>query len=192
MDLFEAIIKRRDTRHFTKDKVPASVIDLCLQAAKNAPSVGLTEPARFLFVNDVEIKQKIYDIFLIESNKALVKIKDKKRAETYKSLQLQGIIEAPLGMIVCSDHSTLKDYTIGVQTMKESIDWSVCCAIQNFWLALTSQGFSLGWVSIMNNKKLKKLIDIPDHYKPLGYFCIGKPATNYDNMPMLKQKGWSN
>jgi nicotinate-nucleotide--dimethylbenzimidazole phosphoribosyltransferase len=192
MDLFEAIIKRRDTRHFTNDKVPESVIDLCLQAAKNAPSVGLTEPARFLFVEDMAIKQNIYDIFLIESRKALAKIKDKKRAETYKGLQLQGIIESPLGMIVCSDHSTLKDYTIGVQTMKESIDWSVCCAIQNFWLALTSQGFSLGWVSILNTKKLKKIINIPDHYKPLGYFCIGKPATNYDNMPMLKQKGWSN
>ena len=192
MDLFEAIIKRRDTRHFTTDEVPQSVIEICLQAAKNAPSVGLTEPARFLFVDDVNLKQKIYDNFLIESSNALAKIKDNKRAEIYKNLQLQGIIEAPLGMIVCSDHRTLKDYTIGVQTMKESIDWSVCCAIQNFWLALTSQGFSLGWVSIMNNRKLKKLINIPNHYKPLGYFCIGKPATNYDNMPMLQQKGWAN
>ena len=192
MDLFEAIIKRRDTRHFTTDEVPQSVIEICLQAAKNAPSVGLTEPARFLFVDDVNLKQKIYDNFLVESSNALAKIKDNKRAEIYKNLQLQGIIEAPLGMIVCSDHRTLKDYTIGVQTMKESIDWSVCCAIQNFWLALTSQGFSLGWVSIMNNRKLKKLINIPDHYKPLGYFCIGKPATNYDNMPMLQQKGWAN
>ena len=192
MDLFEAIIKRRDTRHFTTDEVPQNVIELCLHAAKNAPSVGLTQPARFLFVDDVDTKQKIYDNFLVESSKALAKIQDNKRADIYKNLQLQGIIEAPLGMIVCSDHSTLKDYTIGVQTMKESIDWSVCCAIQNFWLALTSQGFSLGWVSIMNKRELKKIIHIPDSYKPLGYFCIGKPATNYDNMPMLKQKGWTN
>lgn len=189
MDLFEAIVKRRDTRHFTTDEVPAIVIDVCLQAAKNVPSVGLTEPARFLFVKELKTKQEIYDMFFVENNKAFAKIKDKKRADSYKNLQLQGIIEAPLGMIVCSDYDTIKDYTIGVQSMKETIDWSVCCAIQNFWLALTSQGFSLGWVSIMN---VKKIMNIPDNYKPLGYFCIGKPATNYDNMPMLKQRGWAN
>jgi nicotinate-nucleotide--dimethylbenzimidazole phosphoribosyltransferase len=192
MDLFEAIIKRRDTRHFTGDEVPASVIELCLKAARNAPSVGLTEPARFLFIKDIETKQKIYDVFLIESNKALKKIKDKDLREKYKTLRLQSIIDAPLGMIVCSDYSTVKNHTIGVQSMSESIDWSVCCAIQNFWLALTSQEFSLGWVSILNVKKLREIITLPSHYKPLGYFCIGKPATNYDNMPMLKQEGWTN
>ncbi|NMF26787.1 5,6-dimethylbenzimidazole synthase, partial [Olsenella umbonata] len=26
--------------------------------------------------------------------------------------------------------------------------------------------------------------------EPLGYFCIGKPATNYDNQPMLQQLKW--
>lgn len=192
MDLFKAIIKRRDTRHFTNEEVPASVIDLCLEAAKNAPSVGLTEPARFLFLNDLKAKQKIYDLFLKENSKALAKIKDKKKGESYKTLQLQGILEAPLGMIVCSDHSTIKENTIGVQSMNESVDWSVCCAIQNFWLALTSQGFSLGWVSIINVKELKLILNIPDYYKPLGYFCIGKPATDYDKMPMLKLKGWTN
>ncbi|TAH00075.1 MAG: 5,6-dimethylbenzimidazole synthase [Sphingobacteriales bacterium] len=192
MDLFEAIIKRRDTRHFTNDIVPDSVLKLCLEAANNAPSVGLTQPSRFIFVDSLEKKQKIYDLFLDESNKALAKIKDEKRREIYKGLQLQAILEAPLGLIICSDHSTLKDYTIGVQSMKETIDWSVCCAIQNFWLALTAQGFSLGWVSITNSKKIKKIMNIPEWYKPLGYFCIGKPATNYDNMPMLKQKGWLN
>ncbi len=192
MDLFEAIIKRRDTRHFTSEEVPSSVIDICLQAAKNAPSVGLTEPARFLFVNDAATKQKIHEIFEAENQKAADKITDLARKEAYNNLKLQGIMEAPLGMIVCSDYSTIKADTIGVQTMAEALDWSVCCSIQNFWLALTSQGFSMGWVSILDVKKLKETIYIPDHYKPLGYFCIGRPATNYNNMPMLKQQGWTN
>jgi len=45
---------------------------------------------------------------------------------------------------------------------------------------------------ILNIEELKKVIDIPEYYKPLGYFCIGKPATDYDQMPMVKQHGWSN
>ena len=37
MNLFEAITKRRDTRHFTTDLVPQNVLNICLQAAKNTP-----------------------------------------------------------------------------------------------------------------------------------------------------------
>jgi nicotinate-nucleotide--dimethylbenzimidazole phosphoribosyltransferase len=192
MDLFEAINKRRDTRHFTNDEVPQEVINLCLQAAKNAPSVGLTEPSRFIFIDDQEIKKQIHQIFVIENEKAIQNIEDQERKEAYKNLKLQGILEAPIGMIVCSDHSTINNYTIGVNTMQEAVDWSVCCSIQNFWLALTSQSFSMGWVSIINVEALKNIIDIPAHFKPLGYFCIGKPATDYGKMPMLKQQGWSN
>jgi nicotinate-nucleotide--dimethylbenzimidazole phosphoribosyltransferase len=192
MDLFEAINKRRDTRHFTSDEVPESVINLCLKAAKQAPSVGLTEPARFIFIRDIKIRQRIYDNFLVESNKALEKIKDEQKAHEYKNLQLQCIMDAPLGMIVCSDYSTLKNHTIGVQSMPESIDWSVVCAIQNFWLALTSQEYSLGWVSILNGDELKGILNLPVFFKPLGYFCIGKPSTDYDKMPMLRLKGWTN
>ncbi len=192
MDLFEAIKKRRDTRHFTDELVPQKVIDICLEAANNAPSVGLTEPSRFIFINDLEVKKQIHEIFLIENEKAIQNIEDEEKKEAYKNLKLQGIIEAPIGMIVCSDYNTIKNYTIGVNTMQEAIDWSVCCAIQNFWLALTSQGFSMGWVSILNVEELRKIIDIPENFKPLGYFCVGKPATDYDQMPMLKQQGWSN
>ena len=105
---------------------------------------------------------------------------------------MEGIIEAPLGMIISADCNTLKEFTIDTIATKETLDWSVCCAIQNFWLALTSQGYSMGWVSIIDFEGLKEILNIPESYEPLGYFCIGKPATNYDNMPMLKKLGWSN
>ena len=103
MDLFEAIKKRRDTRHFTNEAISKEVIEMCLQAAKNAPSVGLTEPSRFIFIDDQDVKKRIHDIFLIENEKAIQNIEDQDRKEAYKDLKLQGIMEAPLGMIVCSD-----------------------------------------------------------------------------------------
>jgi nicotinate-nucleotide--dimethylbenzimidazole phosphoribosyltransferase len=190
MDLFEAIKKRRDTRHFEDIVVPKTVIDICLDAAKNAPSVGLTDPARFLFIDEIETRRKIYELFVVENKKAVELIGDEAKKKLYESLKLQGIAEAPLGMVVCVDYSPLEEFTIGTIYTKETLDWSVCCAIQNFWLALTAQGFSMGWVSILDYKKLGEIVNLPEHYKPLGYFCIGKPSTNYDNMPMLKQKGW--
>jgi nicotinate-nucleotide--dimethylbenzimidazole phosphoribosyltransferase len=48
----------------------------------------------------------------------------------------------------------------------------------------------MGWVSIINYYQFKKILDLPDNIEPLGYFCIGKPATNYNNQPMLKQLHW--
>jgi hypothetical protein len=36
----------------------------------------------------------------------------------------------------------------------------------------------------------KKIIGLPDHIEPLGYFCAGKPATDYDDQPMLQQLKW--
>jgi 5,6-dimethylbenzimidazole synthase len=190
MDLFEAIEKRRDTRHFESEAVPKEVIDICLQAAKNAPSVGLTEPARFIFIEDFATKVKIHASFTAENAKAGELITDPEQKKLYRSLKLEGILEAPLGMIVGVDYSVLDEFTMGTIYTAETLDWSVCCAIQNFWLALTAQGFSLGWISILDYRKLREIAAIPEHYKILGYFCIGKPATNYDNMPMLKQKKW--
>jgi 5,6-dimethylbenzimidazole synthase len=191
MDLFEAISKRRDTRHFLPDPVPAEIIDICLESAGHAPSVGLTRPARFLFVRDQETRARVYQLFQAANEKAADLLQaDPERKKLYRSLKLEGILDSPLGMVVCADYSVLKDFTIGTVYSAETLDWSVCCAIQNFWLALTAHGYSMGWVSILDLGEMKNLLSIPQQYKVLGYFCIGKPATDYDNMPMLKQRGW--
>ena len=72
----------------------------------------------------------------------------------------------------------------------ESIKFSSVCAAQNIWLSLTEQGYSMGWISILNYYHFKQLLGLPENIEPLGYFCIGKPATNYDNRPMLQLLNW--
>jgi len=57
-------------------------------------------------------------------------------------------------------------------------------------LSLTEQGYSAGWVSILDYDQLKQVLSVPDDWEPLGYLCIGKPATDYDGQPMLEQVGW--
>jgi nicotinate-nucleotide--dimethylbenzimidazole phosphoribosyltransferase len=57
-------------------------------------------------------------------------------------------------------------------------------------LSLTEQGYSMGWVSILNYYQFKQLLGLPENIEPLGYFCVGKPASNYDNQPMLQQLNW--
>jgi nicotinate-nucleotide--dimethylbenzimidazole phosphoribosyltransferase len=189
-NLDEIIKSRRDTRHFNQDEVPDEVIQKALQAGHHAPSVGLTDATKYYLIKSTEIKKAIKDLFLDYDQKAANLTDDELQKAQYKSLKLEAIEEAPLGLVIGYDRSVLNNFTIGTVGSNEAIKFSAVCAAQNIWLSLTEQGYSMGWVSILNYYQFKQLLGLPDNIEPLGYFCVGKPATNYDNQPMLQQLNW--
>lgn len=191
MSYLDDILKsRRDTRHFTNDEVPEEVIQKALQAGHWAPSVGLTDATKYYIIKSDEVKKAIKDLFLDYNKKAESLTDDEEQKKHYKSLKLEAIEEAPIGLIIAYDRSVLNNFTIGTVGSNEAVKFSSVCAAQNIWLSLTEQGYGMGWVSILNYYQFKKIIDLPENIEPLGYFCIGKPATNYDNQPMLQQLNW--
>ncbi|KIO53554.1 nicotinate-nucleotide--dimethylbenzimidazole phosphoribosyltransferase [Flavobacterium hibernum] len=191
MSHLDDILKsRRDTRHFTTDSVPDEVIEKALQAGHWAPSVGLTDATRYYIIKSEEVKKAVKDLFLDYNKKAEELTDNPEQKERYKSLKLEAIEEAPIGLIIAYDRSVLNQFTIGTVGSNEAVKFSSVCAAQNIWLSLTEQGYGMGWVSILNYYQFKKILDLPENIEPLGYFCIGKPATNYDNQPMLQQLHW--
>ena len=191
MSHLDDILKsRRDTRHFTTDSVPDEVIEKALQAGHWAPSVGLTDATRYYVIKSEEVKKAVKDLFLDYNKKAEELTDNPEQKERYKSLKLEAIEEAPIGLIIAYDRSVLNQFTIGTVGSNEAVKFSSVCAAQNIWLSLTEQGYGMGWVSILNYYQFKKILDLPENIEPLGYFCIGKPATNYDNQPMLQQLHW--
>jgi nicotinate-nucleotide--dimethylbenzimidazole phosphoribosyltransferase len=190
MNLDDIIKSRRDTRHFTNDAIPEEVIQKALQAGHYAPSVGLTDATKYYLIKSAEIKKSIKELFLDYDIKASNLTDDELQKVQYKALKLEAIEEAPLGLVICYDRSVLNNFTIGTVGSNEAIKFSAVCAAQNIWLSLTEQGYSMGWVSILNYYQFKQLLGLPENIEPLGYFCVGKPATNYDNQPMLQQLNW--
>lgn len=191
MSYLDDILKaRRDTRHFTDETVPDEVIEKALQAGHMAPSVGLTDATKYYLIKSDEIKKAVKQLFVDYDKKAANQTDDQNQKEKYLNLKLEAIEEAPLGLVICYDRSVLNNFTIGTVGSNESIKFSAVCAAQNIWLSLTEQGYSMGWVSILNYYEFKKLLGFPENMEPLGYFCIGKPASNYDNQPMLQQLNW--
>lgn len=191
MTSLDDILKsRRDTRHFTTDEVPDEVIQKALQAGHWAPSVGLTDATRYYIIKSDEVKSAIKNLFLDYNKKAEELTDNPEQKELYKSLKLEAIEEAPIGLIIAYDRSVLNQFTIGTIGSNEAVKFSSVCAAQNIWLSLTEQGYGMGWVSILNYYQFKKILDLPEYIEPLGYFCIGKPATNYGNQPMLQQLHW--
>lgn len=191
MSYLDDILKsRRDTRHFTADQVPDEVIEKALQAGHWAPSVGLTDATRYYIIKSTEVKSAIKDLFLDYNKKAESLTDNPEQKEHYRSLKLEAIEEAPIGLIIAYDRSVLNQFTIGTVGSNEAVKFSSVCAAQNIWLSLTDQGYGMGWVSILNYYQFKKILDLPENIEPLGYFCVGKPATNYNNQPMLQQLHW--
>jgi len=189
-NLDDILKSRRDTRHFTTDEVPDEVLQKALQAGHWAPSVGLTDATRYYVIKADEVKTAIKNLFLEYNKKAEELTDNPEQKELYRSLKLEAIEEAPIGLIIAYDRSVLNQFTIGTIGSNEAVKFSSVCAAQNIWLSLTEQGYGMGWVSILNYHQFKKILDLPEHIEPLGYFCIGKPATNYGNQPMLQQLHW--
>ncbi|WP_163407594.1 nicotinate-nucleotide--dimethylbenzimidazole phosphoribosyltransferase [Flavobacterium ajazii] len=189
-NLDDILKSRRDTRHFTADEVPDEVIEKALQAGHWAPSVGLTDATRYYIIKSAEVKNAVKKLFLDYNKKAEELTDNPEQKELYKSLKLEAIEEAPIGLIIAYDRSVLNQFTIGTVGSNEAVKFSSVCAAQNIWLSLTEQGYGMGWVSILNYYQFKKILDLPENIEPLGYFCIGKPATNYGNQPMLQQLHW--
>jgi nicotinate-nucleotide--dimethylbenzimidazole phosphoribosyltransferase len=189
--MLEELLKlRRDTRHFTNEAVPDAVLEKALMAGHMAPSVGLTDATRYYTIKSAELKQAIKQLFDSYNQKAAELISTEQQKSAYQALKLEGITDAPLGLVVCYDRSVLNEFTIGTIASNDTIRSSAVCAVQNIWLSLTEQGYSMGWVSILNYHQFKKILNLPDEIEPLGYFCVGKPARDYDQQPMLQQLGW--
>jgi len=188
--LEDLLQSRRDTRHFTNELVPDEVLERALRAGHLAPSVGLTDATRYFVIRAAEIKQEVKTLFHQYNQKAYELIESEQKKADYQALKLEAITDAPIGLVVCYDRSVLNEFTIGTIASNETLKASAVCAVQNIWLSLTEQGYSMGWVSILNYHQFKKILNLPPEVEALGYFCVGKPATDYNQQPMLQQMGW--
>ncbi|PHR26588.1 MAG: 5,6-dimethylbenzimidazole synthase [Fluviicola sp.] len=186
--LKDIILYRRDVRgnRFTDQLVPQEVLDDILFAGVNAPSVGFSQPWEFVIVDDLDVKNKVKDTFLEENEKAKELFKDGK-LDAYTALKLEGITEAPVNIAVFykpSDHPVL-----GQTSMKEVGEYSVVCAIQNMWLMARSLNVGLGWVSILDPVKVKKVLNAPEDRKLIAYLCLGYVDFFFEN-PELERLNW--
>ena len=73
--------------------------------------------------------------------------------------------------------------------MPETAIYSTVCAIQNLWLAARAEGVGVGWVSIVDPKRLAEILHIPATIVPVGYLCLGY-VDGFGTEPELERYGW--
>jgi 5,6-dimethylbenzimidazole synthase len=186
--LYDLLRWRRDVRRFKRDALPEGMVDRLIGLACLAPSVGLSEPWRFVLVEDEARRAAIRGCFEA-CNKEALEMQEPDRAALYARLKLAGLDEAPVQIAVFADRDTGQGHGLGRLTMPETIDYSVVTAVHTFWLAARVEGLGVGWVSILDPARMAEILDVPKTWIFIGHLCIGYPQMQ-DDTPALERAGW--
>src|SRR6516162_10944068 len=179
---------RRDVRHVRREAVPAQLLEELLDIATLAPSVGLSEPWRFVTVDDPARRAAVRSSFEVCNAQALAG-QDAERAVLYARLKLAGFDEAPCHLAVFAEPNPQQGHGLGRGTMPETTAYSTVMAVHTLWLAARAAGLGLGWVSILDPVAVTSVLDVPSGWTFIGYFCVGYSKLDTD-VPELERAGW--
>ncbi|HWL83686.1 MAG TPA: 5,6-dimethylbenzimidazole synthase [Roseomonas sp.] len=179
---------RRDVRHFRPDPVPEALLGRLLETAALAPSVGLSQPWRFVTVDDPARRSAVRESFLA-CNAAALTGQESERAALYARLKLEGLDQAPCQFAVCVEPDPEQGHGLGRATMPETVAYSAVMALHTLWLAARAEGLGLGWVSILQPETVLAALEVPASWRLIGYFCLGWPQQ-VEARPELEREGW--
>lgn len=186
--LRDLIVWRRDVRRFRRDALPPGTIERLLQLASLAPSVGLSQPWRFVVVEDAGRRAAVRANFQ-RCNEAALAAYTGERAQRYATLKLAGLDEAPVHLAAFTDRGTTHGHGLGRRTMPEMAEYSTVMAIHTIWLVARAEGLGLGWVSILDPAEVARILEVPPEWIFLGYFCLGYPQRE-ETTPELEREAW--
>jgi 5,6-dimethylbenzimidazole synthase len=186
--LTQLIAWRRDIRRFSDRPVPAPLIDSLLDIAPLSPSVGNSQPWRWIEVQTPAKRAEIRATFAV-CNDAARQAQPADKVHAYAALKLEGLDRAPLQFAVFCDRSTEQGHGLGRHTVLEMLEYSTVAMVSTFWLAARAAGLGVGWLSILDPAQVAQALDAPPHWKLIACLCVGWPETNHLD-PELQRHGW--
>jgi nicotinate-nucleotide--dimethylbenzimidazole phosphoribosyltransferase len=180
---------RRDVRRYRPDPVPPDLLREVLTAGHQAPSVGHSQPWRFIVISEQPTRDRAALLADRERLRQAGLFTADRRARLL-DLQLDGIREAPVGVVVACDRRAPAAGVLGRAGFADADLWSCACAIENMWLAARAAGLGLGWVTLFQPADLAALLNLPAGVETLGWLCLGWPDERPPD-PGLERHGWS-
>lgn len=187
--IYRCITERRDVRrNFLPDPVPDEVLGRVLAAGHAAPSVGFLQPWNFITIRDGETKSALHAAFT-RANAEAAAMFEPERGKLYRSLKLEGILEAPLLLCVTCERDRAGPVVLGRTHQSDMDIYSTVCAVQNIWLAARVENLGVGWVSILSLQDLRDILGIPEPIVPIALLCMGY-VDHFETTPDLERAGW--
>ncbi|MCP1622916.1 5,6-dimethylbenzimidazole synthase [Pseudomonas nitroreducens] len=184
--LYRAIAERRDMRHFSGGEVAPELLARLLEAAHQAPSVGLMQPWRFIRVTSRELRASIQG--LVEAERVRTAEALGERSDEFMRLKVEGVLDCA-EVLVAALMDGREAHVFGRRTLPQMDLASLSCAIQNLWLASRAEGLGMGWVSLFDPAALGELLGLPVGAEAVAVICLG-PVSEFYPAPMLALEGW--
>jgi 5,6-dimethylbenzimidazole synthase len=182
------LIWRRDVRRFETTPLESGMIERLIDRACLSPSVGYSQPWRFVLAESADVRAAVRSNFLACNRDALAEYAGE-RARRYAELKLAGLDDAPVQLAVFADTGTDAGYGLGRRTMPAMLQYSVVTAVHTLWLVARAWGIGVGWVSILDPVAVRDALAVPPTWELVAYLCIGYPAAE-SATPELARTGW--
>lgn len=184
----DLVLWRRDVRRFEARPLPDGLVDHLIALACHAPSVGNSQPWRFVHVEDPDRRAAVRASFQ-RANRSALEGYDGETRKLYAQLKLEGLDVAPVQLAVFADETTEHGAGLGRQSMPETLRYSVVGAVHTLWLAARAEGIGVGWVSILEPDVVTAALDVPRTWTLVAYLCLGWPVEEHLD-PELERAGW--
>ena len=186
--LDELFVWRRDVRRFRREPLAEGVLQALLERTHWSPSVGNSQPWRFIHVAQAARRAAVIEDFT-QCNRAALQDYHGARARLYAQLKLAGLRDAPTHLAVFTDTDTTQGHGLGRKTMPEMLHYSTVCMVMSLWLQARARGVGVGWVSIIDPRHIATILDAPVGWQLDAYLCLGYPDAE-DSEPALARAGW--
>lgn len=154
MDLFEVVEKRRSIRKFQPKPVATEDLRRILEAGRLAPSGGNSQPWYFVVVRHPETKKALAmaadnQMFVADADTVIAALGD----PTISAAELP--------------------YELSSTRIPYKQDPMI--AVEHMILAATALGYGTCWIGAFNERKVKKILKIPESLAVIALLPIGVP-----------------
>lgn len=151
MELFEVIQKRRSIRKYKPDPVAKKHLKSILEAGRLAPSGGNCQPWYFIVVKDSETK----------------------KALSIAANNQEFIAGADIVIVALGDPGVYSKSGVAPTSILHKQDPMI--AIEHMVLAATALGYGTCWIGAFNEKKVKRILEIPERLAVIALLPVGVP-----------------
>jgi nitroreductase len=149
MDFYEVVKNRRSYRVFKSEIPEKEKIERILEAARLAPTWGNRQGVQYILVQEPENVKAVWEAIGQEKK----------------------FIDAPMFIIGVISPSASGKNKNGEKYY--SVDFGIC--FEHIILAATAEALATCWIGWFNEKKVKKILNIPKKYKVMGLTPLGYP-----------------
>ncbi len=178
---FDVVPARRTVRDYEPTPVPLAAVHAAVEDAVTAPAPHHTTPWRFVIVSDGGVRGQLLDDMATQWAEDLRNDGIDEPAITRRLNRGELLRRAPLLVVPCLVTDGAHPYPDQRRADAERAMFLVAmgAGVENFLISLATRGLGSAWVSstMFCPDPVRKVLDLPADWQPMGAIAIGYPAS---------------